>query len=32
MAVVGLLFTGLWVLALVQGHKVDLIRADRLGE
>jgi uncharacterized membrane protein AbrB (regulator of aidB expression) len=32
MAVVGLIFTGLWVVALVQGHKVDLIRADRLRE
>jgi uncharacterized membrane protein YGL010W len=32
MAVVGLIFTGLWVLALVQGHKVDQIRADRLRE
>lgn len=32
MAVVGVIFTGLWVLALVQGHKVDLIRADRLRE
>jgi Mn2+/Fe2+ NRAMP family transporter len=32
MAVVGLIFTGLWVLALVQGHKVDEIRAARLRE
>jgi hypothetical protein len=32
MALVGLIFAGLWVLALVQGHRVDLIRADRLRE
>lgn len=32
MLVVGLIFTALWVLALVQGHKVDQVRADRLRE
>ena len=32
MLVVGLIFAALWVLALVQGHKVDQIRADRLRE
>ena len=32
MAVVGLIFAGLWVLALVQGHKVDQIRAAALEE
>jgi hypothetical protein len=31
MAVVGLIFTALWVVALVQGHKVDQIRAARRG-
>jgi ABC-type enterobactin transport system permease subunit len=32
MAVVGLIFTALWVVALVQGHAVDQIRAARLRE
>ena len=32
LVVFGLIFAGLWVLALVQGHRVDLIRADRLRE
>jgi hypothetical protein len=32
MAVVGLIFTALWVVALVQGHKVEQIRAARLRE
>jgi uncharacterized protein DUF4233 len=32
MAVVGLIFSALWVVALVQGHKVDEIRAARLRE
>jgi hypothetical protein len=32
MAVVGLIFTALWVVALVQGNKVDQIRAARLRE
>lgn len=32
MAVVGLIFVGLWLVALIQGHKVDQIRAARLRE
>jgi hypothetical protein len=32
MVVVGLIFTALWVVALVQGRKVDQVRAARLGE
>jgi Protein of unknown function (DUF4233) len=32
MLVVGLIFAALWVVALVQGRKVDQVRADRLRE
>ena len=32
MLLVGLIFAALWVVALVQGRKVDQVRADRLRE
>src|SRR5262249_53499097 len=32
MAVVGAIFTALWVVALVQGRRIDQLRADRLRE
>jgi hypothetical protein len=32
MGLVGLIFTGLWIYALVKGHEVDQIRAARLRE
>ncbi|MFL6100566.1 MAG: DUF4233 domain-containing protein [Actinomycetales bacterium] len=32
MVAVGLIFTALWVVALVQGRKVDQVRAARLGQ